>query len=161
VILLTYTEWLEGLEITPDLTPDPNDTRTQTPHSHPVLTLNTRYSDLPLLATFLHEQMHWRVDELKDEHAKAAMAEFRRLFPDAPGREGGGARDVFSTYLHLIVCDLELQAVTQLVGESQARQVLREWTHYPWIYSRVLEDPQIREVNRRHGFIAEQLRRAP
>ena len=33
------------------------------PHSHPVLTLNTRYPDDDLLAlsTYLHEQLHWFV----------------------------------------------------------------------------------------------------
>jgi hypothetical protein len=31
------------------------------PHSHPVLTLNTRYvdDDTAQLATFVHEQLHW------------------------------------------------------------------------------------------------------
>ena len=126
-----------------------------TPHSHPVLTLNTAYNERELfaLATFVHEQFHWRVDELNDEKAKAAIAEFRRIFPEAPGRAGGGARDQFSTYLHLIVCDLEMQAMTRLAGEAQARETLRGYTHYPWIYQRVLDDPRIREVNRRFGFV--------
>jgi hypothetical protein len=126
-----------------------------TPHSHPVLTVHTAYPDRDdaLLATFLHEQMHWRVDELNDEKAKSAMAEFLRLFPDAPGRAGGGARDQASTLLHLIVCDLELAVMTRLVGESRARAVLRSYTHYPWVYERVLNDPRIRAVNTKWGWV--------
>ncbi|MGH7469200.1 MAG: hypothetical protein ACRENP_14690 [Longimicrobiales bacterium] len=125
------------------------------PHSHPILTLSTGYHDreLEALATFLHEQMHWRVDEERDPKAKAAIAEFQSLFPDAPDRSGGGARDRFSTYLHLVVCDLELQSMTRLVGAERARETLRAANHYRWIYDRVLNDARIREVNRRHGFI--------
>jgi hypothetical protein len=125
------------------------------PHSHPVLTVHTAYPDRDdaLLATFLHEQMHWRVDERNDEKAKSAMAEFLQLFPEAPGRTGGGARDQASTLLHLIVCDLELSVMTRLVGETRARAVLRSYTHYPWVYERVLSDPRIRAVNTKWGWV--------
>jgi len=128
----------------------------ETPHSHPVLTLNTGSldDDAAQLATFLHEQLHWRVDELNDPKAKAAIEEFRTIYPNAPGREGGGARSQFSTYLHLIVCDMELQSLSRTFGESKARAVLAAWKHYPWIYGKVLNDPQVREVTRKHGFTA-------
>lgn len=124
------------------------------PHSHPVLTLNTNMIDEDelQLATFLHESFHWFVNEHPEAEA-AAIEEFRELFPDAPGREGGGARDQNSTYLHLIVCDLELQAVAELLGEARAREVLEGWDHYPWVYERVLTDPRIHEINARHGLV--------
>lgn len=124
------------------------------PHSHPVLTLNadTAQDDV-LLSTFVHEQLHWRVDEANDRRAKAALQEFRTIYPDAPDRRGGGARDQFSTYLHLIVCDLEYQALTELLGAAHARRLLAASTHYRWIYQRVLEDRRVREVNRKHGFV--------
>src|SRR5687768_11798227 len=37
------------------------DEKTAIPHSHPVLTLNTRHvkDDELMLSTFVHEQMHW------------------------------------------------------------------------------------------------------
>lgn len=131
------------------------------PHSHPVLTVNTQYidDDVSQMATLLHEQFHWPVS-LAEERREAAIAEFRRMFPNAPDRSGQGARDQYSTYLHFIVCDLEFQSVTALVGEAKAREILAGYDHYEWIYERVLTDPRIREVNERHGFIAQEMRAA-
>lgn len=124
------------------------------PHSHPVLTVSTRYRDDPrrLMATFLHEQFHWLVNRRPQAEADA-MAAFRAIWPDAPGREGRGARDQASTYLHLVVCDLEYQALTVLYGDVIARRILRETTHYEWIYERVLDDGRVREINERFGFV--------
>lgn len=64
----------------------------------------------------------------------------------------GGARDEQSTYRHILVCDMELQALTTLVGRIAARETLAQHTHYEWIYDKVLNDPRIREVALRHGF---------
>jgi hypothetical protein len=127
------------------------------PHSHPVLTLHTRHlnEDLHLLATFVHEQFHWLAIE-REAATDAAIAEFRDHFPDAPAGGPTGARDQHSTWLHLVVCDLEYQAMTKLVGAERARATLAAWTHYTWIYDRVLNDPFIREVTTRHGLLLDQ-----
>lgn len=123
------------------------------PHSHPVLTIHTRHigDELHLLTTFLHEQLHW-LEEARPETWGLAMEDFRALFPEVPASSQGGARDEESTYRHLLVCDLELQAMTSLVGEERARETLGRITHYEWIYERVLDDPRVREVSLRHGF---------
>jgi hypothetical protein len=125
------------------------------PHSHPVLTVHTRHrgDDHGLLATFLHEQFHWL--EAGNPAFRAAMDEFARIWPEAPARGPEGARDRESTYRHLLVNDLEYQAMTMLVGEARARAVLGANRHYTWIYDRVLNDPRVREVARRHGFSLE------
>ena len=125
------------------------------PHSHPVLTLNTRHvdDDLRQLSTFVHEQIHWFVnaDTLA---AEATLAELRRLYPEVPVGRPEGARSEFSTYLHLIVCWLELDAMTRLVGAGQARKLLAQFGHYTWNYEHVLRDTdQIGSVLRRHGLI--------
>lgn len=126
----------------------------QIPHSHPVLTLHTRHlgDDEQLLATFLHEQFHWLAVE-RGEARDAAMAEFRRLFPDPPSSAEGGARDATSTWLHLVVNDLTLQATAELWGEERAERVARESTVYRWVNATVIDDPRVREVNRRHGLL--------
>lgn len=126
----------------------------QTPHSHPVLTLHARHLRHPdnLLSTFLHEEFHWWVDGRR-EALDSSIAEFREIWPEVPTAQDGGARDEYSTYLHLVVCDLELQATSLLVGEPAAREALERYDHYGWIYERVLGDPRVREVMRKHGLI--------
>lgn len=123
------------------------------PHSHPVLTLHTRHlgDEHGLLATFLHEQLHWL--EEGNDHFRSAMRSYAQAYPDAPSRGPEGARDLESTYRHLLVCDLELQAMTQLVGIERARQVLSANRHYTWIYERVLTDPKVREIATAQGFL--------
>jgi hypothetical protein len=124
------------------------------PHSHPVLTLHTRHvGDEPmLLATFLHEQLHWLEADPWMDSWRGAMADLQGIFPEVPAASGGGARDDESTYRHLLVCDLEYQALTSLLGPERARDTLARVTHYEWIYERVLNDPRVREVALRHGF---------
>lgn len=124
------------------------------PHSHPVLTIHTRHiGDEPmLLSTFLHEQLHWLEAGERMEAWRAAMRDLREIFPVVPGSEEGGARDEESTYRHLLVCDLEYQALASLLGPEEARETLARITHYEWIYERVLEDPRVREVSLRNGF---------
>lgn len=126
----------------------------QIPHSHPVLTIHTRHigEQLELLSTFIHEQLHWLEEEPWLGDFLAAMADFEELFPIVPSSADGGARDKQSTYRHLLVCDMELQALTTLVGRNSARETLAQMTHYEWIYEKVLNDPRIREVALRHGF---------
>ncbi len=126
----------------------------QIPHSHPVLTIHTRHmgEELELLSTFVHEQLHWLEDEPWLGDFQAAMTDFKELFPSVPSSTDGGARDNQSTYRHLLVCDMELQALTTLVGRTAARETLSQATHYEWIYDKVLNDPRIREVALRHKF---------
>jgi hypothetical protein len=132
------------------------------PHSHPVLTLNTRYlhDDTAQLAMLLHEQIHWFLtDHLERAKTDAALKELRTLYPTVPTELPAGARGERSTYLHLIVCTLELQGLIELVGEPNARQQLERWTHYTWVYRTVLTDTErLSGVLRRHGVIVPERR---
>lgn len=51
-------------------------------HSHPVLTLNTCHldDDHKLLATFIHEQLHWGVTKL-DKHTVTQLARVGSWWP--------------------------------------------------------------------------------
>lgn len=131
------------------------------PHSHPVLTLNTRYvdDDVSQLATFIHEQFHWWAAE-HEAVIDGGIAALRAHYPDAPGRAGGGARDQHSTYLHLIVCDIEYARLAEQIGDARARTVIEGWRHYPWVYERVLNDPALREINTRSGLSLRDVRAA-
>lgn len=123
------------------------------PHSHPVLTLHTRHlgDDEMLLAVLLHEQFHWFASE--SDGYGAAIGEFARMFPDPPDRQNGGASSPRSTALHFVVCDMEFQAMSALLGDETARSILGRGTVYPWIYDQVLSDPRIREVVRKHRLL--------
>ncbi len=129
------------------------DENTRIPHSHPVLTLTARTTnDNAALATFIHEQLHWYL-EAKDPQVQQAVAVLKQRYPEAPVRGSQGARSTFSTYLHLLNCWLELDAMARLVGEQAARETLADWNHYRWIYDRVLnETDAIGDVVRRFGL---------
>jgi len=129
------------------------DEETGIPHSHPVLTLGTRdRSDADLLSTYVHENLHWYISA--HEGTGGAIADFEEMFPDAPGPDAGGARDPHSSRLHLIVCRLEYEAMAELIGEPQARELLAGMQHYQWVYDKVLNDPRIPEVLAKNGILA-------
>lgn len=114
------------------------------PHSHPVLTLHTRHMDKGeadlLLATYLHEQLHWHLTQ-QDAATDQAISELKRLFPQVPVGFPEGGKSVQSTYLHLLVCYLEMDAVSQLLSEERTLAILEFWKndHYTWIYQQVEE----------------------
>jgi hypothetical protein len=119
------------------------------PHSHPVLTLNTRYAtnDRLLLAGFVHEQIHWFLVG-KGRDASKAIGEAAQRYPNAPeSLSDGGAGNRSSTTLHLVVCQLEFESLRALLGADAARAVLEEQIKegtsglgYQWIYQKVLDD---------------------
>jgi hypothetical protein len=135
------------------------------PHSHPVLTLSTRHlkDDDLLLATFVHEQLHWYLEE-NGERAKPALQELRKLYPDAPAGPPLGGKDQESTYNHLIVCYWEIRAAKELLGELRAFQVAQFWAqdHYMWIYRKVLEEGyKIGPLIHKHGLVPDAQKRDP
>jgi hypothetical protein len=111
------------------------------PFSHPVLTLHTRHAkdDELLLSTFVHEQFHWFLAERR-EPTELAITDLRKLFPTVPAGGIAGARDEYSTYLHLLVCYLEQQADLRVLGELKTKQVMAFWAtdHYTWVYEMVI-----------------------
>jgi hypothetical protein len=124
------------------------------PHSHPVLTLHTRHlkDDELLLSTFVHEQLHWYLEE-KPKETDEACKELRSVFPKAPVGSPEGGHDEESTYLHILICYLEYQAIKGLLGELKAKQVMNFWAtdHYRWIYKTVLErEREIDSLMRKH-----------
>lgn len=127
------------------------------PHSHPVLTITTQpeylASDVRQLSAFVHEQLHW-FEEANRGAAEEAVEDLRERYVDVPVGGGDGARSEQSTYVHLIVCWLEYDAMTELVGKEKAQQILSTADHYRWIYARVLHDTEeIGSILARHGLL--------
>lgn len=112
------------------------------PHSHPVLTLHTRHKAQPdlLLSTFVHEQLHWHLSA-KHTATQQAITEIRALWPDAPTGFPEGAQDAASTFLHVIVNELEWRATESLVGSERALEVMTWWRadHFRAIYGFVID----------------------
>jgi hypothetical protein len=106
------------------------------PHSHPVLTLNTRFAEQPnkLLATFIHEQLHWWVLS-KTKELNQPIEEIKAILPTLPKEELGS--DVNSAYLETIICFLEYKTMIQLVNKKEANKILKDFINtdkvYPWI----------------------------
>lgn len=126
------------------------------PHDYPILTINTRHNNEPdfLLSTFLHEQIHRFVSGPNELKTQNIVKELKKRFPEVPvgGVEGG--RDKESTYLHLIVCWFELQAIKKYLGNSRAYEVIRKTDHYTWIYKQVLHyEEELGSILKRNGLI--------
>ena len=115
----------------------------EVPHSHPVLTLNTSVrNEAGILLQYLHEQMHWYLTRLGTKAAPGSplIAELQQMYPDAPTTLPEGARDQYSTYLHLIVNRLEIETATQYLGRERAVALALAQGHYRWIYRTVVAD---------------------
>lgn len=129
----------------------------QIPHSHPILTLNTRHlrrNDL-FLSTFIHEQLHWYLAR-KEKATAAAVADLRRMYPAIPLGYPEGSADEESNYHHVIVTFLEYQAGKALFGRAGAKKVMDFWSkdRYTWIYKTMLADEaKIRAVLEKHALI--------
>ena len=131
------------------------DREARIPHSHPVLTLTTRYKDdqTELLSNIIHEQLHWFV--LQDQSALgAAIDEVRERYPDAPDGPPAGARDLRSTLCHRVVCSLEYLALERKLGRDATEKLLLSKPYYTWVFSTVVQDREVlREILTRNGIV--------
>lgn len=113
------------------------------PHSHPVLTLNTRdeYLNNPdiLLSTFIHEQIHWF---LSGQDINMYLEKLKSIYPNIAVGSPEGARDECSSYLHIIVNYLEIYILKTIIGKEKASIVLDflKADHYTEIYKIVEND---------------------
>ena len=117
---------------------------TEIPYSHPRITLNTWvHDDLGLLSMYLHEQMHWYVTWYSHARApqwRSLLEQLRERYPSVPAAEAGGGNDEFSTYLHLLVNWLEIEAVSQFIDRDRVLSHVRALHFYRWIYQTVIDD---------------------
>jgi hypothetical protein len=110
-------------------------------HAFPVLTLNARFANSSdeLLSSYIHEQLHLHLREHNSQQQEA-IAELRRMYPNAPVGMPEGAETAYSTYGHLVDCYLEILADRQLIGPERTQAVIKNKGHYTWIYKTVLQD---------------------
>ncbi|WNJ91651.1 hypothetical protein [Bosea sp. 685] len=113
-------------------------------HSHPVLTLNTMVrEESALLSLYLHEQMHWYVTWYSHAHHdgwKTIWAELLHRYPNVPVAFPEGAHSAQSSYLHLIVNWLEIEATAGFLGREKAVEIAARNFVYSGLYRIVLAD---------------------
>jgi hypothetical protein len=126
------------------------------PHSHPVLTLNTRHAENPkkILAMWMHEELHWWMDK-NPKATASAVKELKKIYPDAPKGMGATAD---STFLHLLVCYLEMRTLALYVGEKESKviieDIMRKDKIYPWVYYQVLyKNFAIKKILKKHKLV--------
>ena len=131
------------------------DRDTRIPHSHPVLTLNINYrdDDNDILGDVIHEQMHWFL--LADQSALgAAIREMRERYPNSPDGPPAGARDLDSTFLHLVVCSLEYLALEHKIGRAATEKQILSKPYYTWVFKTVVDDREfLREILLGNGIV--------
>ena len=119
---------------------------TEIPHSHPRITLNTWVrDDLALASTYLHEQMHWYATWFSHVHPdrwQRIFQELRRRYQNVPVGGEDGARDEFSTYLHLLVNWLEVEATSRLFDRERIVRHVLALPFYRWAYRTAIDDWQ-------------------
>ncbi len=127
-------------------------------YSHPILTLGTRFagSEDELLSTYLHEQMHWylwRYGGPDYDPVEPFFDELVRRYPKAPISRPAGGRNYEQTYIHLVVCWLEIAVTARLIGEERAYALCDTHWGYRWIYDTVRRDREaLGELLTRHGL---------
>jgi len=112
------------------------------PHSHPVLTLGVDDdTETKLLATFLHEQMHWYSMTKEPEFMNVGEVLLKK-YPKMPSELPEGAGSEQSTFLHLGICYLEFHTLSQVIGKEKAMEHLQWMTtqYYRWVYRTLIED---------------------
>lgn len=115
------------------------------PHSHPVLTLHTRHlnDSQQLIATYIHEQIHWFCLLVeKAEASFSAMDVFRQLYPLLPVGYPDGCDSEFSNVLHILVNYLEYQGLIELFGFEVACHIIQRKTYYKKIYELALSETE-------------------
>ena len=116
-----------------------------TPHSHPVLTINSfPYNDQIMhLTDLLHEQLHWYFEEERSS-VDNAVIELKLHYPDVPVGHPLGCRDVTSTYEHLLLCRLCHILTSSIFGVDEARYILYylQNHHYLWVYDTIDKDSE-------------------
>ncbi len=114
-----------------------------TPHSHPVITLTTGYPhDAALLASYVHEQLHWwsmacpGAAAGRDDRVFDILRQRYATLPIKPPEGCGSKR---SNLIHLHVCWLEVEALAELFGREWAKKRAQHVPFYRSIYRIVLE----------------------
>ena len=97
-----------------------------------------------------------RYQKADGSSAPAAVTDLKKTYPGLPVGGRDGAMDEYSSYLHVVVCYVEWQKMTTLVGADSARKLMEYLAtdHYRAIYRFVLDhESELAEVVKRHELM--------
>jgi len=98
------------------------------PHSHPILTLNTRNTEpLFLLKTFIHEQFHWFT---QDKPNYKECITYLKKYPDLRDCNKSG-KYPNSFWEHLIVCWNTRNFLQKTLEKDKVDFIYTDWQAYP------------------------------
>ncbi|MEO7000627.1 MAG: hypothetical protein ABI068_02355 [Ktedonobacterales bacterium] len=86
-------------------------------------------------------KLHWFVED-RQEGMEQAIAALRQRHPHPPVGYPQGARNEYASYVHYVVCFLEMQALLEVVGATETARIFAFWRndHYRDIYATILTD---------------------
>jgi hypothetical protein len=98
------------------------------PHSHPILTLNTRNTEpLFLLETFIHEQFHWFT--VDNKNYDECIIYLKRYSDLGDCNKSGSYPNSF--WEHLIVCWNTRNFLQQTLKQEEIDFIYTDWQAYP------------------------------
>ncbi len=107
------------------------------PHSHPILTLNTRVKDPRLvLKVLVHEQLHWYVQ--KHPKYNECIAYLKSKYKD-DGEHNKSGTYPDSYWEHIIVCFNTRRYLTTTLLPEDLRWISEQWRPYPTLEDEVIE----------------------
>lgn len=107
------------------------------PHSHPILTLNTRSKDeRSILLTLTHEQFHWYVQN--HQKYKGCIAYLKLKYKDGSVNNESGKYPE-SYWEHIIVCFNTRNYLKNILSTSDFDWVYQQWLPYPIIEKLIVE----------------------
>jgi len=110
------------------------------PHSHPILTLNTRVKDSRLLLkTLVHEQLHWYAKN--HPQYKNCIAYLKTRYRD------DGEHNKLGTYPdsyweHIIICFNALNYLENFLSKEDVEWIYQQWQAYPTLEKLVVQNKE-------------------
>ena len=122
---------------TPLFTPDVVVEKGAIPHSHPILTLNTRVRDSRLLLdTLIHEQFHWYAQE--HQQYKDCIEYLKEKYVD-DGEHNKSGTYPNSYWEHIIVCFNTRNYLQSILPKDDIDWIYEQWQAYPTL-ERLIEE---------------------
>lgn len=108
------------------------------PHSHPILTLNTRtHSDLSILKNLVHEQFHWYADG--HPRLRECTTYLKTKYQD-DGEHNKRGKNPNAYWDHIIVCFNTRKYLMTILSAEEIDSIYNEWQAYPTLEKKIADN---------------------